>query len=138
MAGDVIRPAAGSEQAAEEAKRLAKEEVAAPRAFNSRQRDYDIHGYSPRCAGCRALLMKTSRQKHTDECRRRMERMMKDDARVHSAKRRRSEFKDKVMGTSAGDATMDGDGGVEAHGRGVPGADQGQQGLEENEKEVWC
>lgn len=44
-----------------------------PRAFAKRKKDHDKHGFSQVCPGCRALLVGTLRQKHSEECRRHME-----------------------------------------------------------------
>ena len=84
------------ERDAREDEQHVREEISAPRAFNSKREDYEKHGYTRSCPGCRAMLTGTSRQKHTAACRARMEKELQADARVKAAKRRRSEFADKA------------------------------------------
>ena len=54
--------------------------------------DYQKHGFTQRCPGCRAMLLGTSRQKHSEACRLRMATEMADEEKVRTAKRRRQEF----------------------------------------------
>ena len=70
-------------------KEVVREELNAPKAFHTKKEDYDEHGYTRGCIGCRALLTGTSRQKHSPQCRQRMEKEMGDLERVKAAKRRR-------------------------------------------------
>ena len=84
------------ERMPEDEEKRAKEEIVVPRAFHTKREDYERHGYTRGCPGCRALLTGTTRQKHSAQCRTRMENEMKDDDRVKAAKGRRDEFFDKV------------------------------------------
>ncbi len=72
---------------------------AASKTFGTKKEDYEKHGYSQGCPGCRAVLTGTTRQKHTEKCRRRMEGEMQDLERVKVAKRRREEFFQKAIKT---------------------------------------
>ena len=68
-----------------------------PRQFCMRKVDFKKHGYSSGCKGCRALLKGTSRQGHSEECRRRMERAMEGDPRVTAAKEKIDDFLAKAL-----------------------------------------
>ena len=50
-----------------------------PRAFNTSQEDYQRHGFTQSCPGCRAILLGTTRQKHSEACRQRMATEMADE-----------------------------------------------------------
>ena len=67
-----------------------------PRSFKSKRDDYEEHGYTRGCSGCRALLTGTTKQMHSDACRRRMEKEMLNDERVKAAKKRKRDFNQKV------------------------------------------
>ena len=77
-------------------KQTIKEELKQPCAFHTKREDYEKYGYSRGCPGCRALLTGTTKQKHTPQCRQRMEKEMGELERVKNAKRRREEFLEKV------------------------------------------
>ena len=62
--------------------------IVPPRAFNTSQEDYQRHGFTQKCPGCRAILLGTTRQKHSEACRQRMA----DEEKVRTAKRKRQEF----------------------------------------------
>ena len=105
---DVFRPGGAFERLPEtlqeQEKKEIREELNMPKSFNSRREDYDQHGYTRGCPGCRALLTGTTRQKHSAQCRNRMMGEMRDDERVKTAKRRREEFLEKVtVGAGPGD-----------------------------------
>jgi hypothetical protein len=68
-----------------------------PKAFATNREDYERHGYTTRCPGCKALLTGTTRQKHSDACRRRMGTEMADEEKVKTAKRRKEDFIDKAL-----------------------------------------
>ena len=46
--------------------------IVLPRSFNTSPDDYHKHGFTQRCPGCRAILLGTTRQKHSEACRQRM------------------------------------------------------------------
>lgn len=71
--------------------------------------------------GCRALLTGTSRQKHTIQCRSRMEEGMGSDGRVKAARRRREDFLDQVIVRPG-------------HRGGEPGEDDGKAEIQEGER----
>jgi len=105
----------------EQEKRDVREELRAPKSFGSKREDYERHGYTRGCQGCRALLTGTTRQQHSVQCRSRMMEALKDDARVKAAKRRREEFLEKVTVR----ATPGAGGEVQ-----VTGKDDGKQGMD--------
>ena len=41
--------------------------IVLPRAFNTSQEDYQRHGFTQRCPGCRAILLGTTRQRDRSE-----------------------------------------------------------------------
>ena len=67
-----------------------------PRTFSTSTEDYNKHGFTQKCAGCRAILTGTTRQKHSEACRTRMTAMAGEE-KVKSAKKRKQEFA-KVVG----------------------------------------
>ena len=83
---------------------------AEPRTFGIKRSDFEHHGYTRGCAGCKAILRGTARQKHSDGCRRRMEDAMRDDDRVRRAKTRRDDFVAKVLEREGKSARKDDDG----------------------------
>ena len=66
-------------------KQAIKEELKQPYAFHTKREDYEKYGYSRGCPGCRALLTGTTKQKHTPQCRQRMEKEMGELERVNPA-----------------------------------------------------
>jgi hypothetical protein len=121
--GMVMMPAELQEQE----KQAVREELTMPKAFHTSKDDYDRYGYSRGCPGCRALLTGTTRQKHTAQCRQRMEKAMGDLDRVKAAKRRREEFLTKVT-VPTGDPVAADDGQClkQCRKSGAIGADFGQ------------
>jgi hypothetical protein len=72
-----------------------------PRNFQIRKEDAEKHGYSRGCAGCSSWFRGLGRQPHSEECRARFEKLLKDDARFQNAQRRRQEFEQKVQEKAA-------------------------------------
>lgn len=68
-----------------------------PRTFPITQKDLDEHGFTEGCAGCSAVLKGLQRQKHSEECRRRLAAEMKEATKVKDARKRESEFFEEVM-----------------------------------------
>ena len=94
--GEVVRLERLPEELLKQEKQAIKEELKQPYAFHTKREDYEKYGYSTGCPGCRALLTGTTKQKHTPQCRQRMEKEMGELERVKNAKRRREEFFEKV------------------------------------------
>ena len=67
-----------------------------PREFQIRKEDAEKYGYSRGCAGCSSWFRGLGRQPHTDACRRRFGELMKEDARVKNAKKRKEDFDEKT------------------------------------------
>ena len=66
-----------------------------PREFYISKSDAEKHGYTRGCGGCSSWFRGLGRQPHTEECRKRFEGLMKDEAKVKNAKRRMEEFEEK-------------------------------------------
>ena len=74
---------------------------AVPRAFRITRGDFETHGYTRDCPGCKAILKGTTLQKHSAACRNRMEKEMGDQEKVKSAKKRREDFVTRAMDVEA-------------------------------------
>ena len=85
------------ERMKEEEEKPILDELRVPRSFYIKGTDFEAHGYTKSCPGCLAILRKTTRQKHSPECRRRMERALEGEERVTRAKKRRDDFIDKAI-----------------------------------------
>jgi hypothetical protein len=72
-----------------------------PRNFQIRKEDAEKHGYSRGCSGCSSWFRGLGRQPHSQECRARFEKLLKDDARFQNAQRRKQEFEQKVQEKAA-------------------------------------
>ena len=85
--------------ATEEGERMEEQcwKKSAPRSFNISSKDLERHGYSRDCPGCKALLRKTARQGHSATCRERMEKAMKDEGKVKTARERQDRFVEKAL-----------------------------------------
>ncbi len=68
-----------------------------PRSFRTKDEDYQRHGYSRGCAGCKALLGNTTRQKHSEACRRRMTEALAGQRRVTEAQERKKRFIEEAL-----------------------------------------
>ncbi len=68
-----------------------------PRSFRTSEEDYQTHGYSRQCPGCKALLGNTTRQKHSDSCNRRMAEALAGQKRVEDAKERKRKFVEDAL-----------------------------------------
>ena len=66
-----------------------------PRGFVITLDDIQKFGASAGCPGCKALLKGTTRQKHHDECRRRLAREMNDSSKVQKSEKREQTFFEK-------------------------------------------
>ena len=94
--GKVAKLESLPEELMQQEKQTIKEELKQPYAFHTKRRDHEKYGYSTGCPGCGALLTGTTKQKHTPQCRQRMEKEIGELERVKNAKRRREEFLGKV------------------------------------------
>ena len=68
-----------------------------PRSFVIKQSDLEEHGYTAKCLGCKAILRRTARQAHNDECRSRLSKAMASSEKVQRAIKRENEFVAKVI-----------------------------------------
>ena len=74
-----------------------EEELVVPRNIYLKKSDFEQHGYSKDCKGCRAVLRGAARTPHTAECRKRMMTAMAGDDRVRRAEERMNEFLEKTL-----------------------------------------
>ena len=68
-----------------------------PRAVYIRKEDLEEFGYTVGCPGCQSILKKTTRQAHSEGCRRRLEGELGDTERAQKAKKRKSDFVNRKM-----------------------------------------
>ena len=68
-----------------------------PRQFWSRDVDYQEHGCTRGCPGCKAILGGTAKQKHTDVCRNRTAEAMAGSKRVTDAKERKRKYIEEAL-----------------------------------------
>ena len=73
-----------------------------PRQFRTSDEDYQEHGYSRNCPGCKALLGGRTKQKHSDQCRSRMAEAMAGSRRVEGAKERKRKFIEEALKAEEG------------------------------------
>ena len=68
-----------------------------PRQFRTSNEDYQEHGYTRGCLGCKALLGGKTKQKHSDHCRARMAEAMAGSKRVEGARERKRKFIEEAL-----------------------------------------
>ena len=73
-----------------------KKKYVPPRQFRISMEDAKKHGYTRGCAGCTSWFKGLGRQAHSESCRARFEKEMKEEAKVKRAKEQQEEFKRKV------------------------------------------
>jgi hypothetical protein len=93
--GEKVETVKLSEKQVEEEKEMANEAI--PRGFTIRVKDVEKHGYSAKCPGCLSIVKGTSRQTHSQACRKRLEELMKDDVRVKKAFSKFDEFAARAL-----------------------------------------
>ena len=77
---------------APEEERAEEEELVVPRNVYLKKADFEVHGYSKDCKGCKSVLRGTARMPHSAECRKRMMEAMAGDERIQRAEDRINEF----------------------------------------------
>jgi hypothetical protein len=75
---------------------IVKTRSVGPREFQIRKEDAEKHGYTRGCPGCSSWFRGLARQPHTEKCRSRFGELMKEDARVKNALKRKEKFDEKV------------------------------------------
>ena len=70
--------------------------VPVPRRVKIAKEDLVMHGYTAKCEGCRAMMAGRPQKPHSEECRRRMEGLMKEHPKMRKAQKRMNDFLDKV------------------------------------------
>ena len=78
--------------------KTAKDDVdlTAPRRWKISKQDLLTHGFSVKCAGCKAILARRPAQNHSEDCRKRVKEALGDDPRFREADRRIDEFFEDV------------------------------------------
>ena len=84
-------------------KEVFREPMNVPKAYRLGPRDFQAHGYTLGCPGCRALLRGTTLQKHSDACRKRFGEAMAGDERIEKAKTRKNDFLDQALSKEEGE-----------------------------------
>ena len=69
-----------------------EEHVPVPRRVFITRQDLETHGYTVGCPGCISILKGTTRQMHSEACRRRIQKEMKGDPRLMDAERRTNDY----------------------------------------------
>ena len=73
-------------------------DVAVPHRLRLLRRDFETHGFSPNCLGCKALILGAKPFKgHRADCRERMERILQGTERSESHKKRELEYFEKAF-----------------------------------------
>ena len=67
-----------------------------PRDFHIRKEDAEKHGYTKGCSGCSSWFRGLARQPHSNACRERFRELLKGDAKMKNAEKRKQEFDEKV------------------------------------------
>ena len=75
----------------------AESETPVPRRPTLRKRDFDEHGLTKGCPGCKAALLGRPSQGHTEACRKRMEENLRDDPRIAKSNKRIDDFLAKTL-----------------------------------------
>ena len=68
------------------------EHEAVPRAVYIRKEDLEEFGYTVGCPGCKSILKKTTRQAHSEGCRKRLEAELEETERAKKARKKKDEF----------------------------------------------
>ena len=68
-----------------------------PRSFRTSEEDYQMHGYTRQCSGCKALLGGTAIQKHSDLCRKLIAEALVGQRRVEEARERKRRFVEEAL-----------------------------------------
>ena len=68
-----------------------------PRRMYIKKSGVEEHGYTVRCLGCISIQRRTTRQEHSDACRRRLEKEMEGTQKAMNAKARVREYVEKKM-----------------------------------------
>ena len=63
-----------------------------PRKVYIQKEDLEEHGYTVGCPGCKSVLRGTTRQGHTEGCRKRVEKELEGTAKVARAKKKVGEY----------------------------------------------
>jgi hypothetical protein len=81
----------------EAAHERARTEVPIPTRFAINKDDLEKHGYTAKCHGCVAALRGGTKQKHSEECRKRMTEEMRDDEKVKKSQRKIDKFIEEAL-----------------------------------------
>ena len=76
---------------------IVPEEQSMPRHVYFSKSDFDEHGCSSNCPGCRSILKGIRRQVHSEACRQRTQKALEGTDRLERATAREHEFYEKVL-----------------------------------------
>ena len=68
-----------------------------PRRVYLNKNDFEEHGYSSGCPGCRSILKGIRRQGHSEACRQRIQKALEGTERLERARTRENEFFEEVL-----------------------------------------
>ena len=71
-------------------------DIPVPRRVKISREDLQMHGYTAKCEGCRAIMAGRPQRPHNEDCRRRMERLLKENPKMRKATKRMNDFLDKL------------------------------------------
>ena len=71
-------------------------DILVPRRVKISKNDLQHHRYTAKCEGCRAAMTGRPTKPHSEECRQRMETLMKENPKMQKTQKRMNEFFDKV------------------------------------------
>ena len=72
-------------------------EITVPKRVHLTKEDLDWLGYTSKCPGCKSILMGTTRQGHTETCRKGIEGELKNTQRLERAQERGNKFFEEVI-----------------------------------------
>ena len=76
---------------------IVEDEQSMPRRVYLNKNDFEEHGYSSGCPGCRAILKGIRRQGHSEACRQRIQKALEGTERLERARTREIEFFEEVF-----------------------------------------
>ena len=74
-----------------------------PREFYISKEDAEKHGYTRGCGGCSSWFKGLGRQPHTEKCRERFKELMRGEAKVRNAEKRKREFEERMTKKTRGE-----------------------------------
>jgi hypothetical protein len=95
MDGEKLQLEGTSRKLDEPEVQLQRDVAVAPNRFM--REDLERHGYSANCPGCKSILRGTTRQGHSESCRKRLEEELKDDPRIKLQRIKEKEYVERRL-----------------------------------------